>query len=342
MLKLFLKITKFLSLVLFSLLILFLAGWLFFGEGIHSPGKTIEPRVAFWMEHAWASAELQNYEKLLNEIEALNITDLYFHVGPISEEGKLATDLNLGAMKLEDLSTINYAWIGQIRAKIELSDPAIRSKIVDACVWLVDSGFDGIHVDIEPVRPGDEDFLLLIQEIKAKLPQVPLSVAMDQWQPEKLSDLVAKAINTSIESYWTTQQVENVAEFADQLVVMTYDTGFNRSDLYSWWVEQQTLSLSRILDSNTELFIGLPTYDEGSSINPHAENLESGLKGFQAGIENLRSKKNNIQGLALYPYWEMSTEEWDTLKSWIDDYRSDLPDNQQYPELDGTQDLNFF
>jgi hypothetical protein len=60
-------------------------------------------------------------------------------------------------------------------------------------------------------------------------------------------------------------------------------------------------------------------YEEGSNIDPFTENLETGIIGFTRGLSNLRSKPDAIDGIAIYPYWEMDELEWDILKAYLNE-----------------------
>lgn len=299
---------------LFFTTIFLLIAYFFFG--FHSSAKKIEPRLAFWMSHSWSQGTSENYFELSKKVKELKITDLYFHVGPIEADGTLAKDLNIFSPGLDTLSSTNYAWIGQIRSKIDLDNPDIRKKIINSSEWLLRQGFDGIHIDIEPVKDEDENFFKLLEEFRTALPDTKISVAADEWQPDFLSLAVSKMFGAKIESYWTSEQIIRTMEYADQLVLMTYDTGFKDPKLYSWWVEQETLSVSKLIPDGKEFFVGIPSYDEGSNFNPEAENLKTGLKGFLKGIQNYRSKLDNISGLAIYTYWHMSEDEFNILKNY--------------------------
>lgn len=303
------------SLILFFVVcftLFFLAvTWFWFGIHVQKEHTT---RLAFWLPHDFSTGT-QNPSTLITQLQGLPVTDLYFHVGPIQPDGSLASDLQFQAATFAALPSTDYAWIGQIRSEIDLEDSDVRRKIVDSAQWLVDQGFEGIHVDIEPVREDDTAFLVLLEELKLALPNTPLSVAMDEWQPDQLTQWVANYFDVAIESYWSTQQVENVLPYIDQLVVMTYDTGFKDPDMYSWWVEQQTVALSNRVGSEVELFIGIPCYSEGAHFDPSAENIDSAWIGYQRGIENLRTESEVVAGVAVYAYWEMDTAEWTSLKN---------------------------
>lgn len=297
-----------LTVSLFTVLCLLLAWYVY---GIHDSSRTVAPSLAFWLDHSYSTGA--SFIDLQNKLADYPIDELYFHVGPLTERGQLADDLSISSEKLATLSTVNYAWIGQIRSNIDLDDPAVRATIVASASWVVAQGFDGVHVDIEPIRKDDIAFVELLQELRTALPDTKLSVAMDEWQPLLLSNWLAHTFDVSIQSYWSTEQVEAITPYIDELVVMTYDTGFHDPKLYEWWVEQQTVALSQIVPASVTVRVGIPAYKKGASIDPVAENLSTGLAGFTRGIQNVRSNLDRLSGLAIYPYWEMDAADWEIL-----------------------------
>lgn len=312
----FVRTQKIVRLLITAVTMFFTTGFLliaYFFFGFHSGAEMDKPRLAFWMEHAWSS-DARDMALLEQRVKDLNISDLYFHVGPLAEDGSLADDLHY-ISEFKNLGTANYAWIGQLRSEIDLDNQDVRSRIVESSKWIVSQGFDGIHLNIEPVRHDDTAYFELLKELRAALPDAKISIATDEWQPHFISLFIADILDTKIQSYWQAEQIKTAAEYVDQIVVMTYDTGFKDPDLYAWWVEQQTISLSSILPEGKELFIGIPSYDEGSNIDPKAENIETGLKGFKKGVQNYRSDADKITGLAIYPYWTMDDSEWEALKN---------------------------
>ncbi len=298
------------TIIALTLLASFIAIW--FGIGIRQEARWTVTSSAFWMEHAWASGEQQDYEVLRERIKSHRIQDLYFHVGPIQEDGSLADDLQL---PLPDLPTTDYAWIGQLRSRVDLNDAAVREQVVNSARWLINNGFEGIHVNIEPVPRDDTAFILLMEELRQELPEdAKLSVAMDEWQPHGPSRLLSWLLGVPIESYWSTAQVKDISEHVDQMVVMTYDTSFQNPKLYIWWVEQQLITLSRRISDQAELRVGIPSYEEGPAIDPNVENLMTGFEGYRRGITNVRSRKDRLSGISVYSYWEMEPAEWTILE----------------------------
>lgn len=272
------------------------SAWFFYG--VHLGNPPAQTNLAFWLEHDWSTGTQNNFFELNERVKNLSIKDLYFHVGPLTETGGLAEDLDIFTPGLDALPSNNYAWIGQIRNKIDLENPSVRAGILESANWVLGRGFDGIHVDIEPVYDDDQAFYTLIEELRTAYPNIKISVALDHWVPGV-----------------RTRQVKAIAPYVDQIVVMTYDTKFHDPALYAWWVEQQTIMMSRRMPKNVELMVGIPNYETGSAIDPLAENLQTGITGYQRALTNLRSKKNRIGGLAIYAYWEMDQSEWDLLQN---------------------------
>lgn len=292
-----------LSTTFFTILFLSISWFVF---GIHLD-RDFKPRIAFWMEHDWSSTS-KDFAALKQKVDDLNITDLFFHVGPLNPDGSLADDLNIFTEGLDVLGTANYAWIGSIRSKIDLENEEVRAKIILSSKWLLEKGFNGIHLDIEPVLHDDTAFITLLREMREAMPDTKISVATDEWQPDLISRF------SGSESYWTSSQLKEVSKYANQVVIMTYDTSFKDPSLYEWWVEQQTIATSNIIPENVELFIGIPSYDEGESLDPNVENIKTGLVGFLKGYSNLRADIKKISGVAIYSYWETDASEFQTLK----------------------------
>ena len=108
--------------------------WYLFG--VHIQSREVPDRLAFWMEHSWStglsSGQNGDYATLAQQASTYGITDLFFHVGPIEEDGSLADDLAIFTPGLEAIGTTNYAWVGQVRSQIDLSSQTVRQKIIES------------------------------------------------------------------------------------------------------------------------------------------------------------------------------------------------------------------
>ena len=113
-------------------------------------------------------------------------------------------------------------------------------------------------------------------------------------------------------NYNTQVNYTNVAKYADQIVAMAYDTGIKKTWLYKWLVKEQTIWLTHLLNGK-EVFIAIPAYDAATGdFDPTIENVQNGLEGIIAGLNNIRSDEKNFAGVAIYPYWKIDDNEWQT------------------------------
>lgn len=275
-----------------------------------------------WLRHAWVGNEQETIviEDLALKLAKYDIRYVYVHTGPFDSDGtipeeryKFANDF-LKILKAENPDVIALAWVGQVRSELDIDNPSIRENITTTCEKLISqTGFDGIHYDIEPIAHDDMAFLTLLQETRIELGEdVLISVATDEWQPSLLSDLAGEIMDKDIKSYWETEYFEATAEIADQIVVMTYDTSLGEIDHYEWLIEQQIIYLTQILDGySAELLIGIPTYDDDKeSFDPLVENMETGLNGVIQGLNNKRAEISVFTGVAIYADWETDESEW--------------------------------
>ena len=211
---------------------------------------------AIWLGHEWVDAKKKNQEivELVNKLEENQIDTVFVHTGPINADGSIDKKTYKYALYfMQSVKKINpnikyQAWLGQIRSKIDLSNGEIRHKIAKHALILTELiGFDGVHIDIEPVWDEDSEFIALLQEIKETIPEErTISVALAEFIPGSLIWLTENI--KKFENFNTEKNYSNVAEYADQIVIMAYDTGIKQAWLYRWLVKEQTIWLSNILE----------------------------------------------------------------------------------------------
>ncbi len=310
-------------------------GWYFvFGFRSNNPGVDFNRGTnAVWLEHKWVNTGVSEDQilKLVKEFQEKQIKYVFVHVGPLEETGLIPSDRFAGARdflytaRQADKSIVYEAWIGQLRSKIDLSKGWIRQNVADTSYSLIhETGFDGIHLNIEPTFDGDSEFVFLAKEIRERIGTVPLfSVAIGELIPETVTSFL-KYFKDEEEQvfgyrldkpYNTTQFYQNLAKYVDQFAVMAYDTSIKDESLYEWFVEQQVIYVTRAVP-NRQIFIGVPTYaDVRDNFDPTIENMATGLRGVIRGLNNFRSKKDAFTGVAIYSYWETDEKEWLTYKS---------------------------
>lgn len=309
------KITIFGVIFVFALFV-----WFFLiGFSSNQPGSFFNKgHNAVWIGHEWVGekkspAEIQ---KLVNNFRKYQIDTVFVHVGPFNKDGSIDPltykySINfLEKAKKFDADIQYQAWLGQIRNKIDLADEEIRHNIAKLCMILAEFvGFDGIHIDIEPVWDGDVDFIKLLKECDETLSENKmLSVALAEFIPGSFMWFLEHIY--TFENYNSEVNYKNVAEYADQIAVMVYDTGIDNAWFYRWVVQEQTIRVTDLLEDK-DVFIAIPAYEDvKDGFNPEIENIENGLKGVVKGLNNFRSNEDSFAGVAIYPYWEIDEEEW--------------------------------
>jgi len=287
---------------------------------------------AVWIGHKWVGEAQSDSEirELVETLRAHQIDTVFVHSGPIESDGNIDPETYkysvafLEKAKQLDPNIHYQAWLGQIRGKLDLGDEGVRHNTAKLCMIMGNLvGFDGIHFDIEPVWDDDKDFIKLLDECRELLPEdKKLSVALAEFIPHSLIWFLENLYE--FDNYNTEINYESVAQHADQIVVMAYDTGFKISELYSFLVSEQTIRVTSLYDDK-EVFIGIPTYEEvKEGFYPEVENIRTGLEGITKGMNNFRSNKENFAGVALYSFWEIDEEEWKTYDNlWLKSLEND-------------------
>lgn len=300
--------------------VFFILLWSFLiGFSSNQPGKFFNKQHnAIWIGHEWVDENKSDAEvqELVLNLEKHQIDTVFVHAGPFNEDGNIdpqtypyATNFIEVAKKFAPQISFQ-AWLGQLRNKLPLEKEEVRHNIAKQTMILTQLvGFDGIHFDVEPVWDDDKDFIKVLKESRDIVPDDKIiSVALAEFIPGSLIWMLEKV--HKFENYNSEINYENVARYADQVVIMAYDTGINKGWLYRWLVKEQTIWLTRLLEGK-ELFVGIPAYDEiKEGFNPEVENIENGLAGIISGLNNFRSKEGNFAGVAIYSYWEMDGREW--------------------------------
>jgi len=274
---------------------------------------------AIWIAHEWAAEKKSDAEvrKLVSGLSAHGISTIFLHVGPLDEYGFINSEIYKETVGfVEKVRGIDpdmkiLAWVGQVRGKLDLSKVAVRHNILNMCMIFTDMiGMDGVHYDIEPVWDNDEDFIKLLEETRAQFGGSGkiLSVALAEFIPSSFiwwTESIA-----GYQNYNTEKNYSNVAKYADQIVDMVYDTGMDRAYVYRWFMKEQVIWVGDLLGGDVEFLVGIPAYGEGEGHNPRVENVENALLGVLKGLNDIRSNEENFTGIAVYPEWEMSEEEW--------------------------------
>lgn len=217
-----------------------------------------------------------------------------------------------------------YGWISFPADIVPLDNPTLHTRVAELAALLVTTyGFDGVHLDVEPVLSGDEGYIDMLREVRRTLGTVeeslgleapiPLSVAVPpDWRPSDPTIPFGTGFTGVFE--WEHDYKQQVALLTDEMVVMAYHSGLTRTDNYSMWVAYQTRAYAEAvaeLDIPTRIMIGLPTYSaEPPAHDPLIENIPTAVAGVESGLLQLGEAANVVGGLTIYAEWTTDDEEW--------------------------------
>lgn len=312
-------------------MLLLVSAWLLYRQAPVSAAGPDTPN-AIWSAHKWVGESHSEdvYDDFAELLARHRITDVYFHVGPLTGKGSIpqAKYTNakplIAAMRQRAPSVRLHAWIGQVERRgggpLDLTDARTRANIVLTAADFIELGFDGIHYNIEPVYSGDTDLLALLDETapvtrgRGKL----LSMATDELSPLPGLEYAARLFVRQA-GLWRAPYYREVAARTDQVAVMMYDTAMPFDWLYGTIVAWETWRLREIVGPDTTLFIGVPTYeDEHFGFHPAAENMTSGLRGIGIGLWFDGRPAGSNFGAAIYAGWTTNGDEWSTWRSdWL-------------------------
>lgn len=295
---------------------------------VWSPGERVtdgrnDPRTnGIWLQHGWLGDEMWFHEngrdrtkfrsaekvgELRGRLVSHGIRYVFPHLCPCKPDGLIAandptqTELFLNTIGPE-IQVI--PWIGGVRDESALpGSKAWRAGFTKSAAALLAAHprLAGVHVNIEPMPDGDADYLVLLDELRAALPQGKiLSVAAypppTRWHPYP-------------DVHWSEAYFRQVAKRADQIVPMLYDTSLRwkkpyRKLMVDWTKEVLAWS------EDKQVLLGLPAYDDAGTgyHDPKVENLTNALRGVHAGLED--GKPANYAGIAVYSEWEMDEGDW--------------------------------
>jgi hypothetical protein len=289
--------------------------------GDAEPHPFNQNRNAVWLEHRWlerahSTAEM---EELVTTLAARGIVYVYPHLIPFNGAGRLpvhsreqmrsflgvARRLAPGMKVLPWVGGLRVGWKRQRAGTIDLSDLSQRQRMVAECRGLVDEGFDGIHVNVEPVDDGNDEFLALLRALRVAVGEDRLlSVSTIHPGPVRLP--------FAPNFLWTPAYYARVGALADQVVIMSYDTALPTANLYRRYVAWAASTITkRLAGSRARVLMGIPTYSGTGMV--HREGVETpdnAILGTVAGLRGLGTG-GTLEGVALYAEWTTDEREWE-------------------------------
>ena len=291
-------------------------------DGRHDRGSN-----GIWLAHGWLGGDAwfienrktnefakyrapESIKALAEELRRHGISDVFPHLCPATPDGHLPPiDARQVAQFLDVFSGFRVIpWIGGPNgSSVRANDGRWREAFVAEIRALLEEHprLAGVHLNVEPLRSGDRDFLVLLDEIQRGLPPgKSLSLAAypppTRWHP--FPDV-----------HWDEAYFREVARRCDQLAVMMYDAGQKLPKTYQRLMADWTGEVLAWSEGKPVL-LGVPTYDDDGVEyhDPKVENLRNALRGIHSGLK--RKVSANYQGVAIYCEWETSEVEWTYLR----------------------------
>ncbi|MEU7208375.1 glycoside hydrolase family 18 protein [Streptomyces sp. NPDC044989] len=300
--------------------------------GDPADGTHTRNRDAMWLGHAWVDGRKKDADlkALARELKTTGIRDLYVHTGPMEHDGTLSKSLYPRARWLIDgvhreLPGVRVqAFLGDVLATespdgMRLEKTETRAAVVDSARQVLDVGYDGVHLDLEPLHSGDRNYLSLLDDIRAvtRARDAQLSVAAHQIDPlpgfHSFWGTVA-----GHPKWWSQKFFGQVARRVDQIAVMSYDTMQPLESLYGGYVAQQTSLALEVTPPTTHLLMGLPFYHENRFGHwNHAETVAAAVRGVRLGLSRTDADRERF-GVAAYIDFAATEEDWTSYRDgWV-------------------------
>jgi glycosyl hydrolase family 18 (putative chitinase) len=290
--------------------------------GDFAPHPFNHDRNAIWLEHRWLERRQPDadVEALLARLHARGIAYVFPHIIPFDAAGRLPPHDReqmrafLAAARRVSPDMRVLPWIGGVRrgyrrqrpGTVELGDLGQRQRIVAEVRGLVDEGFDGVHLDVEPVDDGNDEYLALLRAMRTAVGKGRV-LSVSATRPAPLG--LPRAPNFA----WSPEYYARVAATVDQLVIMAYDTALPTASLYQRYVRWAARSVAGALDasgSEARVLMGVPTYEPHTFMHRRGvETPENSLAGVVAGLRGLGAG-GTFEGIALYAEWTTDEAEW--------------------------------
>ncbi|MFF5311575.1 glycoside hydrolase family 18 protein [Streptomyces massasporeus] len=300
--------------------------------GDPADGTYTRNRDALWLGHAWVDGRKKDADvtALARRLRDTGIRDLYVHSGPLEHDGTLPAAVHPRARWFIDavhhqLPGVRVqAFLGDVLATesdegMRLDNPKTRAAVLRSANGILDLGYEGIHLDLEPMHSGDRNFLTLLDALRreTRSRDAQLSVAAHQIDPLPAFHTLWGSV-TGHPKWWSQEFFGQVARRVDQIAVMSYDTMQPLQSTYGGYVAQQTSLALEVTPPSTDLLMGLPFFHENRFGHwNHAETVPAAVRGVRLGLSRTDADRPRF-GVALYIDFAATESDWRSYKEdWV-------------------------
>jgi len=180
--------------------------------------------------------------------------------------------------------------------------PKFRENFIAEYANLISLGFDGIYIDIEPVKSIHERvYLELLDKISTTYPQEAI---IGVYSGNIIETTSGRKAQTDWE--WPLDFYRKVSNKVDFISVPAYDINIRDEAKYKTFIENQVEFLCT-KSVNSKLFIVAPTHKK------KPETIERALMPYMS-IKN-KYPYNPFLGICIFAEWTTNTNEWDFFDS---------------------------
>lgn len=273
---------------------------------------------AIWLGHQWvtgldvrtdAPVPDEEREALLRRLEEAGIRYAFVHAGPILPDGSVADRPGDSFRSLVAAApdVLFIPWLGGRRDELALGETSWRDRLLDTLYELETEGFTGVHYDIEPIHDHDDGYVKLLRDTRDRFGKgYFISHATRRAGPLGIS------VGPMDKTFWSEEFYRETMFFADQSVLMAYDTTIDVPKHYVAFVRHQTRLLLDwgCVREGHRVLIGIPTYEDvPETSNPRVENVRFAALGVRAALEN-HPNSDCFEGVAIYADWVTDADEW--------------------------------
>ncbi len=241
----------------------------------------------------------------LDVLREHGVVYLFVDVGGTSPDGALNGSQQqmrhfLDLVKKYEQDT-NYNFIllpySEVRAhNIDVTSDFFKNNMIGMYGDLIRAGYDGILVDIEPIRAEQrEEFLVLLDALRSGLPQDAIIAVY--------SGHVGNARNN--EWMLDLDTYEQVVQRVDLISLPVYDTDHTDAEEYEDYVVQQ-VKLMRKFQEHADYLLAIPTH------RPFPEESARALAAYREGIARYPNEK--VLGVTLFAEWTAAGQDWENMK----------------------------
>ena len=290
--------------------------------GEPKPGAFDRGDNALWMRRHWLheGPGKEEIAALVAGLRERGIKRIYPFLGPMDKDGwpgwrskaghvryvpeRVAAFLAEFHKAAPEIRVIPWTG-GNLDRDVHLDDAAQRKAFADHARKLVELGADGVQLNVEPMPSGSPSYIALLREVKATIGTHTLSIAA--YPPP-----AARGSDTA--THWDLPFMRQICGIANELAVMSYDTGLTSAEEYekqlSAWTRQLAATLPQPEKGGCEWLMGVSAYDDDKDYHrPDVETVEHSLNGIVAGLSGMKPP-SNFRGVAVYASFTADERKW--------------------------------